>query len=305
MNTPINTSSRHTIDRTEAAYEACLAEITRLPETELLPVTLDIVAITTSLTGILPELRALRGQIEATWRHFDFASFDKLDQYALALLHAHGACNRASAPKAAVADLAEELTRIRDRLYAVAAPLPGYGLIGSAELEKCKVAMGYRPLIGDVITLVGVFRDNWAALQGKVPVTEDELLYAKGLALELQEQLGMKEQGPATTGEAALLRQKAFTLFIRTYEEARRAVLYLRAPHGDADEIAPSFYALRTGKRRQLDEDAAAGTPGQSSTPPPAAGSSNAADSSNAASPAPPLVIDNAAGLPMGNPFVS
>lgn len=294
-----NTNLKHTIDRTEAAYEACLAEITSLPEAQLLPVTLDIIAITTSLTGILPELRALRGQIEAKWRDFDFTSFDKLDQYALALLHAHGACNRASAPKAAVADIAEELTRVRDRLYAVAAPLPGYGLIGSSELEKCKVAVGYRPLIGDVITLVGVFRDNWAALQGKVPVTEEELLHAKGLALELQEQLGMKEQGPATTGEAALLRQKAFTLFIRTYEEARRAVLYLRAPHGDADQIAPSFYALRTGKRRQLEEEAAAGAAGQAGTAqPPGAGSVNAA-------PTPPLVIDNTAGLPMGNPFVS
>jgi hypothetical protein len=302
MNTPINTSPKHSIDRTQAAYEACLPEITNVPDAGLLPVTLDIVAITTSLSGILPELRALRGQIEAKWRDFDFVGFDKLDQYALALLHAHGACNGASTPKAAVADAAAELTRIRDQLYAVALPLPGYGLISSSALEKCKVAVGYRPLIGDVITLVGVFREHWTALAGKVPVTEEELLHAKGLALELQKQLGMKEQGPTTTGEVALLRQKAFTLFIRTYEEARRAVLYLRAPHGDADDIAPSFYALRTGKRRTQESEEAntvTGPAGDSSSPQPLAASASAA------TPTPPIVIDNVAGLPMGNPFVS
>ncbi|MEY4549830.1 MAG: hypothetical protein RL685_6025 [Pseudomonadota bacterium] len=283
MDTFINTSSRNAIDRTQVAYEACLAEITSVPEAELLPVTLDIVAITTSLIGILPELRGLRGQIEAKWRDFDFASFDNLDQYALALLHAHGACNRALAPKAAVADAAAELTRIRDQLYAVALPLPAYGLISRSALDKCKVDVGYRPLIGDVITLVGVFRDSWPALAGKVPVTEEELLQAKGLALDLQEQLGMKEQAPVTNVDAALLRQKAFTLFIRTYEEARRAVLYLRAAQGDADEIAPSFYALRSGKRRQLEAEVG----------------------STAATPAPAIVIENTANLPMGNPFVS
>lgn len=300
MQTPLNTNAKHTVDLTQVAYEACLPEIASVPDTELLPVTLDIVGITTSLKGLLPELRALRGQIEATWRDFDFARFDKLDQYALALLHAHGACNSARAPKAAVAEAAAELTRIRDRLYAVALPLPGYGLISSSALDKCKVDAGYRPLIGDVITLVGVFRDNWSALVGKVPVTEEELLQAKGLALELQEQLGRKEQGPVTTGEAALLRQKAFTLFIRTYEEARRAVLYLRASHGDADEIAPSFYALRTGKRRQPEDEAVTDAAGAASTPR-AAGTAP----STAEGPTPALVIDNAAGLPMGNPFVS
>ena len=91
MNTLININSKHTVDRAKAAYVACLTEITNVPEAGLVPVTLDILAITTSFVGIWPELRGLRGQIETTWRGYDFSSFDKLDQYALALLHAHGA----------------------------------------------------------------------------------------------------------------------------------------------------------------------------------------------------------------------
>lgn len=77
-------------------------------------------------------------------------------------------------------------------------------------------------------------------------------------------------------------------------------MVYLRGSKGDADSIAPSFFALRAGKRRPIEgEVAPAASPSSSTPPPPAAGTGTAEGA------APALAINNAAGLPMGNPFVS
>jgi hypothetical protein len=43
---------------------------------------------------------------------------------------------------------------------------------------------------------------------------------------------------------------RAFTLLVRTYDDAQRAVGYLRWPHGDAHRIAPSLFDNGGGRPR-------------------------------------------------------
>ena len=62
-------------------------------------------AVTTVL-GALPGIRALRPQIEAEWRSFDFERFDRLEEYTLALLQAHALWRGTSVPKATITALA-------------------------------------------------------------------------------------------------------------------------------------------------------------------------------------------------------
>jgi hypothetical protein len=59
---------------------------------------------------------------------------------------------------------------------------------------------------------------------------------------------GQREQGPAVVVETARIRQQAFTLLVKAYDETRRAVSFLRWREGDADTIAPSLYAGRGGR---------------------------------------------------------
>jgi hypothetical protein len=66
--------------------------------------------------------------------------------------------------------------------------------------------------------------------------------------------VGLKEQAPVKLGEAAQRRRRAFTLLIQAYDDARRAIVYLRAKSGDAAQIAPSLYAGRRGRRRAAEE---------------------------------------------------
>jgi hypothetical protein len=277
----------------EAAYQRLLPEIEAFPEAELVPITVDVWTAVTTVLGALPEIRALRPEIEAEWRRFDFERFDKLEAYALALSYVHAGWRGALVPKTEVAGMASELAEARDQLLLDARALAGRRLIEGERLKEIRAVPGYRPLAGDVLTLVGVLKENWRKIEGKTAMTLLELNDLGAKASDLLAAVGIREQGPTSAGEMALHRQKAFGLFVRAYEDARRAVLYLRARHGDGNEIAPSIYSGRA--RRSSDgsvESEALLTPEPGSA---AAGSS------------PPggFNLQNPTGLPLTNPLVN
>jgi hypothetical protein len=275
---------------TEVAYAATLPEIMALPDDRAVNVNIDVVSGVTSLLGMLPELRSLRPQIQDELPKFDIERFDKLQQYALALSHANTVHRGTFSPKGSIADLGNELTAVRDRLYTTAQALVSFGLMEASQIKECKKASGYRPTAADVLMLVEAFKEKWPNIEGKVPVTLPALHDAGNRALELLNAVGLKEQAPVSSSEASLLRQKAFGLFLRAYEDARRAVTYLRHYAGDADEIMPSLYAGRGGRRPREDgtdepEPAVTPLPPGSQIPSPA--------------------IDNSDGLPVTSPFTN
>ena len=64
-------------------------------------------------------------------------------------------------------------------------------------------------------------------------------------------------------------RVRAYTLFVRAYDQCRRAATYLRWGEEDADEIAPSLFANRGGRKGGVEGEGAeaAAPPGGSETP--------------------------------------
>ena len=50
---------------------------------------------------------------------------------------------------------------------------------------------------------------------------------------------------------AADMRNRAFTLFTRGYDQVRRAVVFLRWNEGDADQLVPSLYAKHHRARKK------------------------------------------------------
>jgi hypothetical protein len=279
---------------TEAAYAAVLPEILGVDDDDLTPINIDVVSAITTVLGVAPELKALRSQIEAELPRFDLARFDKLERYALALSHAN-TLHRSTLPsRANIAELGDELSVIRDRLLATAASLVAHQLVDGQRLAELKKVPGYRALASDVLALVALFKQHWSVLENKTPVTLAALNDAGNRAVELLAAVGLREQGPISTGEAARLRQKAYTLFLRAYEDTRRAVVYLRAAEGDADEIAPSLYAGRGGSRRRPSDGEAPPT-GKAPSEPPASGVEPTED----------IDVDNSAGLPVTKPFTN
>jgi hypothetical protein len=189
----------------------------------------------------------------------------------------------ASVSKTDLAGLAGELDEVCDMLIKTTDTLAAFKLIDGSRLKDVKKLPGYRPLASDVAAMVELIRERWDVVQGKCPLTFSDLDRFAAKALDLLAGVGIKDQQPVTTGEAALNRQRAFTLFHRAYEEARRAVLYLRPTDGDS--IAPSLYAGRGGRPRGI---------GASSDGP----SSGTVSTGGGANANPTLTVNNPTGLP-------
>jgi hypothetical protein len=290
----------HDMEPMEAAYQATLPEIMALPDEETVQLNLEPVAAATVALGVLPELLALRPRIEKELPSFDLQRFDKLKQYTLAFTYAHGLYRGAQVPTAQLAALAEELTVIRDRLLGDAASLGNNGYLDASRLKGCKQLPGYRALASDIFTIVPLFKEHWAQIEGKTPVTRAALADATSRAVDLMAIVGLREQGPESTSEVAVRRAKAFTLFLHTYDDARHAVEYLRRKEGDAAEIVPSLYVGRGSGRPSSAKQATPADVAATEAEPKASPTNRAAASPTAA---PVIQINNPRGLPIDSPF--
>jgi len=229
-------------------------------------VNLDVPSAVATALGAWPEIIALRAHVAAL-KDADLAKFDKIRDYALALAHTHSAYRAALGPADPIGKMSEEITDIREQLFADAQALGRRGLLELGRVEKLRSGMGYKNVAFDVVGLVQLFRERATEPAGKTAVTAPELDHAAQLAQQLVTAVGVKEQSSAGLSAAALLRQQAFTLFTQAYDEARRAIGYLRWHAGDADTIAPSLWAGRGGSKPA---DRPAPAPGPTPSPSPA-----------------------------------
>ncbi len=252
--------------RLREALEKVKPAMAALEPPELYDINIDIMAGTIVVLGNLPELRALRPQL-ATLQGFDLDQFDALEDFTLAAMQTAGQYIAASSPPEPIPELVEELTKTRDLLVSDVVALSKRGLLDGSRLGELKGPVGYKNLASDIIALAAMFRDSWAKVVGKTSVSIAELDRAEHVVLRLTTAIGLKEQGTSAVTEAAAARQRAFTLFVQAYDEARRGVSYLRWKEGDADTIAPSLWAGRGGSKRKAQ---GVGDPGAQPAQPPA-----------------------------------
>jgi hypothetical protein len=82
-----------------------------------------------------------------------------------------------------------------------------------------------------------------------------ELDHALKLSTVMFGIIGFRDNGSDAQAATADMRARAFTLFTRAYDDARRAVIFLRWHEGDADSIAPSLHPGKSaGKKKTVDE---------------------------------------------------
>jgi hypothetical protein len=285
----------------DEAYARVKPDLDALKLEDLLQVNLDVTAAVTSILGLLPEVRALRDQIVKHLPTFDIATFDKLEDYALALSFANTGYLAASQPPDDLTDLNANATKLHDRMLADAEALAQHGLVNGTQLAQLKGGNGYRNLAQDLQLLSHVMRQDWDKIQNKSGTTADDLKAAYQMSVRLMRIVGLREQGPALLAAAADQRLRAFTVFLNAYEDARRAVAYLRGRQGDADSIAPSLYPGRPRKRTtEPDPNAPAPTPPVASPVPPPPGANHPSTTAPAVSPASATI----AGAASKDPFL-
>ncbi|HEX7477387.1 MAG TPA: hypothetical protein VF331_06245 [Polyangiales bacterium] len=297
-----NTSNETRKARFREAYERALPDMAALPENELVIINLDIPSAVATTLGAWQEIAPLREQVMGL-HDFDVTRFDKLETYALAAWQAHSMYVAASTPVAQIQELGDKAAASREQLLSDAVALAKRGLIDGERLKELKGPIGYKNVAVDIGVLVTLLRERWAVVSSKTALSSDELDAAETLADELITAVGQREQAPLVVAAATDNRQRAFSLLVKTYDQARRAVSYLRWNKDDIDSIAPSLYAGRQNTNHRKGADASQGEPPTSTTmvphTPPAAVPTTAVGAAAAA----PAVAQVPAGFPGSDPF--
>jgi hypothetical protein len=225
------------------SYEASLEEIVAVPDDQLVVINVDMPTALTTALGALPEIRPLRARLVEELPKFDIKRFDKLEPYTRASYHAHTLFMAASKPPEPVPQLAEQCSNLIATFRKDIEALVQRGLLDGNLLRNLRGTIGYRDIAFDLSMLTQVLRENWPKIEGKSALVRAELDQGEMLVTRLTLAIGHREQAPAVVGEAAVNRQRAFTLFMRTYSDARRAITYLMPDK--VDEIIPSLHVPR------------------------------------------------------------
>lgn len=276
-----------------AAFERRLGEIKAVREEDLLTVNLDVHGAVATVLGALPEILALRNEISKL-PQVDVSVVDSLEDYAMAAGEANSRYATAIAPQEDILALNEEALKLRETLRSDATALAHRGLIDPARLTAFKGLIGYKNVAFELIDWANLIQDCWARIQGKTALTPEELAHAKSVGERLVRAAGLREQGPAVVVEAARIRQQAFTLLVKAYDEVRRGVVFLRWKERDADRIALSLYAGKVRAKREDNE-----TPPQEPPQAPAPADTSSANSGSSAHAA------TSVGLPGAPPFAA
>jgi hypothetical protein len=230
------------------AFEKRLAEIQSVADDALAPLNIDIRTAIMTVLGALREIANHQEAISAlSW--IDQDKIAGLREYTMAAMEAQSRWSLAMTPPDDIVELNGKALAMRDLLRSDARLLAKRGLIAPELLARFKGHIGYKNVGFELIRWADLMRDCWSAIHDRTPTTEAEVQGAKKLGERLIYAAGFREQAPVVQGEAAKLRQQAFTLMLNAYDETRRAITFLRWHEGDAESIAPSLYA---GRKRSV-----------------------------------------------------
>ncbi len=240
------------VDLAEEAYVRVRPELDAVDDKSLGRITANALTAVLILVGALPNLEALREAIEALPGQAPGA-IDKLHDYAHAMMHVHAMGSPGPAAETRLQALLVEAAPLRERLLSTAELSVKFGFFDGDQVAAIRKGSGQVDAANDLLSLARIFRARWAELEGKVPVTTDEVERAGTLGVELLNALGRRKvgsEGARPPREYEQARARLFHLLVRTYDQVQRAVVYLRWDEGDADVVLPSIFQGRPRRRR-------------------------------------------------------
>lgn len=247
-------------DSMRVAYAHVLRRLATCPVERLEPVNVDVPKLATMVLGAVPKIMRHRGLL-AQLVTFDIAHVDELEQYALALGYAHAMRRAADLSPLDVRELVGSLRATRRQLSIDARALASRGLIDGKRLARLKGGSGYLAVALDVVGLVQLMLENWAAIAGKTGTSAAELRRARADANRLVLAVGRRGQLERMDDPDEQLYRQFYSLLVRAYSEVRAALCFVRRAQGDANKIAPSAYpgrAKRSKKKRAAGVNSAA-----------------------------------------------
>jgi hypothetical protein len=239
------------------AFESIRDEILAVPAKALHTINLDVpraarqgLVVAERLAPLWPEL--------STMSPLDFAKARKLPICALALLHAHELAEAPDESALPLAELLKEAVPLRADLLQTAEMLAHFGLLSRERVALIRQGHGHADTAGDLQALGILLGGAWPKIKSKVAITREQVDRAIPLSAELQRAIGVRESDPDPLLErrdSRHVRAQVFTLFVGAYDECRRGISHLRWHEGDAEEIVPSLYRGRGGRKRVVEDE--------------------------------------------------
>ena len=219
---------------------------------ELLPINVDVSRAVSTALGAAERIDTLRSEYDPL-TGFDRFAVQNLRALSLAALYAHVVVRqREEDDQEDIEVLDRQSTELRDDLRVAAEALAHRELLSPERVAGIRRGRGRVQVASELVALRGVLREAWPRIEAATSISLEEIEQAGALGARLHAVAGSRDLGPDPRmgpADVRTIRDKAFTLFMRAYDECRRVVLYLRWHEGDADAYAPSLYRRR-GRRR-------------------------------------------------------
>lgn len=230
----------------ETCFLAVKAELEALEHDEVVALNVDLEQAVSTALGASVRLQALR----PGFARLDFADEhepDRLAVYAYAALYTHVLAGQVASRDERLPKLLDEALPLRERLLGTAELMAELGELSRQPVAAIRSGTGHLDIASCLIALACLFEANWSRLNGRVPVTREQVARARMVGRELYEVIGTRRYVPAPIpmDDPGRLRARAFTLLVRSYDRCRRAVVALRWHEGDADAFMPTLYPKR------------------------------------------------------------
>ena len=150
-------------------------KIRKVPQDELITINIDCTYAVTIVLGAAQRWASLRPQMVRLGDAVDLALIDEAPALGYALSYANADYVRATTPSESLPALHDEGERLRELMLASKVVLEKHGLVPGKHLEELKGPVGYLNLSHDLTALVRFFRDNWAQIAGKTPLSIAEV----------------------------------------------------------------------------------------------------------------------------------
>lgn len=240
-------AGRGSKDRYQRALEAVRAELEAIPIDDLPTIEIDVPTAVTHVFGASAPLRELL-PVARRLVELDVRLLENLETYAMALARAHAAFVSDCPTPSRVAPLSDELARLRESLAGHIQAMES-DLVDTNVLQRLRGGDDPNDIARDVGVLLLVLEESWPRIEGHTLLTRDQLKNGQRRLQELHGELA--RVGRPAESEASVLRRRALFVFMRAYDQARRAIMYLRWNRGGADAILPALVEGVVAKKRR------------------------------------------------------
>jgi predicted metal-dependent hydrolase len=227
------------------AFEQIKPELARIQPESYRRIRIDLLGAVAKTIQVADQSATERPLFEETFRKFPMQAITKLKTYALALWQAETEYRRCQVEEEAQqtppAELVEQCRSTRDELVAAARYVFRSDKKASEVLVDITRSTGYRDLADDLNRLAELFNAHWNQVNGRSEIRKDNLDQAAQLGAKLMNIVSVDRS--TALAEWSAIRQQAWTLLHRAYQEVRDGAAYIHRTQPQKLDAYPSLFA--------------------------------------------------------------